>query len=39
MLFECNRYGEEQVRWRGVIQMKYGMHEYDVIKRVQVGKC
>ena len=32
MLFECYRYGEEQVRWRGVIKRKDGMHEYDVIK-------
>ena len=32
VLFECNRYGEEQVRWRRVMQMKDGMHEYDVIK-------
>ena len=27
VLFECKRYGEERVRWRGLI-----MHEYDVIK-------
>ena len=32
LLFECNRYGEERVRWTGVIQMKDGMHGYDVIK-------
>ena len=31
MLFECNRYREEQVRWRGVIKMKDGRHEYNVI--------
>ena len=32
MLFGCNRYGEERVRWRGVIKRKDGMPEYDVIK-------
>ena len=32
VLFECNRYGEERVRLRGVMQMEHGMHEYDVIK-------
>ena len=28
VLFECNRYGEERVRWRGVIQMKDDMHAF-----------
>ena len=32
VLFEYNRYREELVRWRGVIKMKDGRHEYDVIK-------
>ena len=32
MLFECNRYKEEGVGGRGVIKMKDGRHEYDVIK-------
>ena len=26
VLFESNRYGEERVGWRGVIQMKDGMN-------------
>ena len=30
--FECNRYTEEQGRWRVVIKLKGGMHAYDVIK-------
>ena len=33
VLFECNRYREERVRWRGGIKMKDGIHEYHVIKR------
>ena len=32
VLFECNCYREDRVRWRGVIKMKDGRHEYDVIK-------
>ena len=32
MQFECNRYGKERGRWRGVIEMKDGRHEYDVMK-------
>ena len=36
VLFECNRCGEEQGIWRRVIQMKDGMHEYDVIKGYKV---
>ena len=36
VLFECNRYGEERERWRGVIQMEDDMHEYDVIKWCQL---
>ena len=32
---ECNRYGEERGRWGGVIKMKDGMHEYDVIKGLE----
>ena len=36
VLFECNRYREERVRWRGVIQMKDGMHDYDGIKRYKL---
>ena len=32
VLIKCNRYGEERVRWRGVIKMKDDRHEYDVIK-------
>ena len=32
VLFECNCYREELLRWRGVIKMKDGRHEYDVIK-------
>ena len=32
VLFEFKRYGEERGRWREVILMKDGMHEYDVIK-------
>ena len=31
VLIECNRYREERVRLRGVIKMKDGRHEYDVI--------
>ena len=31
VLFECNRYREERVRWRGVIKIKEGRHEYYVI--------
>ena len=26
VLFECNRYREERVRWKGVIKRKDGMH-------------
>ena len=26
VLFDCNRYREERVRWRGVIKRKDGMH-------------
>ena len=33
VLFKCNRYREERVRWRRVMKMKDGKHEYDVIKR------
>ena len=36
VLFECNHYREERVRWRRVIQMKNGRHEYDVIKRYKL---
>ena len=32
VLFECNRYRDERVRWRRVIKMKDDRHEYDVIK-------
>ena len=30
--FACNRYGEERLRWRGVIKGKEVVHEYNVIK-------
>ena len=36
LLFECNRYGEERGRWRGVVKMKDDMHEYDIIKGYQL---
>ena len=36
VLFECNRYREERGRCRGVIKMKDGMHEYEVIKGYQL---
>ena len=39
VLIEFNRYRKERVRWRRVIKMKDGRHEYDVIKGYKLERA